>query len=74
MNNAINKWKRVFFIIWAGQAFSLLGSSAAQFAIVWWLTVKTGSAVVLATASIVAFLPQALIGPFAGVYVDRHSR
>lgn len=72
--NKETQWKRTFFIIWAGQAFSILGSSAAQFAIIWWLTEHTGSAVVLAMASMVGFLPQAIIGPFAGTWVDRLSR
>lgn len=72
--NKETRWKRTFFIIWAGQAFSVLGSSAAQFAIIWWLTEQTGSAVVLAMAGMVGFLPQAIIGPFAGAWVDRLSR
>ena len=65
---------KTFFIIWAGQAFSVFGSAAAQFAIIWWLTVQTGSAAVLAAASIVGLLPQAVIGPFAGAWIDRLSR
>jgi DHA3 family macrolide efflux protein-like MFS transporter len=65
---------RPFFIIWTGQAVSLLGSQLVQFALVWWLTETTGSATVLAVASMVALLPQILIGPFAGVLVDRWNR
>jgi DHA3 family macrolide efflux protein-like MFS transporter len=65
---------RPFFIIWIGQAFSLLGSQLVQFALVWWLTRTTGSATVLAYASLVALLPQVFIGPLAGALVDRHSR
>lgn len=40
----------------------------------WWLTQATGSATVLATATLVAILPQVLIGPFAGTLVDRWPR
>jgi DHA3 family macrolide efflux protein-like MFS transporter len=65
---------RRFFIIWAGQAFSLFGSALVQFALVWWLTKSTGSATVLATATLVALLPQVLAGPFIGVLVDRWDR
>lgn len=65
---------RPFFIIWSGQALSLVGSAAVQFALIWWLTQETGSATILATASLVGFLPQVLLGPFAGVLVDRWSR
>ena len=65
---------RPFVTIWIGQAFSLLGSNLVQFALVWWLTVSTGSATVLATATMVAILPGVIIGPFAGALVDRWKR
>jgi DHA3 family macrolide efflux protein-like MFS transporter len=68
------KWAGRFFTIWIGQAFSLFGSSIVQFALVWWLTQKTGSATVLATATLVALLPQILLGPFVGTFVDRWNR
>ncbi len=67
-------WKRTFAIIWSGQFISLLSSSAVNFAIIIWLSLETGSAEVLAFAAIAAFLPQTLIGPFAGVYIDRWDR
>ncbi|MGQ9602395.1 MAG: MFS transporter [Candidatus Bipolaricaulia bacterium] len=67
-------WQGRFFSIWAGQQISLIGSRVAQFALVWWLTVTTGSAAVLATASLAAMLPQILLGPFAGTVVDRVRR
>ena len=53
-------WQLPFFTMWGGQAFSLLGSQLVQFALVWWLTVTTGSAAVLATATTVALLPHDL--------------
>jgi len=65
---------RPFFILWGGQAVSLFGSQIVQFALIWWLTVETGSATILAVASLVGLLPQVLLGPFAGVLVDRWSR
>lgn len=67
-------WKITFFTIWSGQAVSLLGSQLVQFALVWWLTQTTGSATVLATATLVAMLPQVIVGPLAGAVVDRWSR
>jgi DHA3 family macrolide efflux protein-like MFS transporter len=67
-------WARRFFIVWTGQAFSLIGSNLVQFALVWWLTVETGSAIILAVASIMGVLPQVVLTPFAGAYVDRWSR
>lgn len=67
-------WQRTFFLIWVGQAFSLLGSELVQFALVWYLTRTTGSASVLAFASFVALIPRVLISPFTGVLVDRWNR
>jgi MFS transporter, DHA3 family, macrolide efflux protein len=67
-------WMVPFFTIWTGQAFSLLGSQLVQFALIWYLTQKTGSATVLATASLVGLLPQVVLGPVAGALVDRLSR
>lgn len=67
-------WKPTFFRIYIGQAFSLVSSSSVQFAIIWWITIETGSAIALTAASLAGLLPQVLIGPFAGVWIDRYSR
>lgn len=63
-----------FIAMWSGQAVSLFGSRLVQFALIWWLTQETGSATVLATASLVGLLPQVLLGTFAGAVVDRWNR
>lgn len=68
-------WAARFFVIWIGQALSLVGSQMGGFALVWWLTQASGgSATVLATSSLVATLPMVFLGPFAGAMVDRWSR
>ncbi|NTU75513.1 MAG: MFS transporter, partial [Anaerolineaceae bacterium] len=67
-------WFKRFAPIWIGQIFSLLGSGLVQFALVWYLTSKTGSAAILTTATFVALLPEVFIGPFAGALVDRWNR
>lgn len=69
-----NHWEKPFFTIWTGQALSLLTSTIVQFAIIWYLTDTTGSPAVLSIASLAGFLPAGLLGPFAGVFIDRHSR
>lgn len=74
MQTIRNKWAAPFLVLWTGQSLSLLGSSVAQFALVWWVTTLTGSATVLATASLMAILPGVFLGPIAGAYVDRLSR
>ena len=67
-------WQRRFFTFWTAQAISMIGSNLAQFAITWWMTKSTGSATVLATATLFAMLPGILLGPLAGVLVDRWNR
>ncbi|HET9232820.1 MAG TPA: MFS transporter [Candidatus Eisenbacteria bacterium] len=63
-----------FFVLWSGQALSILGSLAVQFGLIWWLTQETGSAAVLATATLLALLPMVALGPVIGVLVDRWDR
>ncbi|MBN1401627.1 MAG: MFS transporter [Anaerolineae bacterium] len=53
---------------------SRVGSAIARFALVWWLTDLTGSAAVLASASALSLIPQIVLGPLAGAYVDRWNR
>jgi len=67
-------WKNRFFTIWGGQALSIVGSQLVQFALIWYLTIQTGSATVLATASLVGLLPNVILGPFIGTLVDRWDR
>ena len=67
-------WKSRFFTIWGGQAISIIGSQLVQFALIWYLTVQSGSATVLATASLVGLLPNVILGPFIGTLVDRWDR
>lgn len=74
MNRNLEKWRKEFLILWTGQAASILTSSIIQMAIIWYLTDKTKSATVLSFATLLAFLPQALIGSFAGVFIDRYNR
>lgn len=67
-------WKKTFAVIWSGQLASILSSSVVGYAIIFWMSLETGSAEVLALAAIAGMLPQSLLGPFVGVYVDRWDR
>lgn len=69
-----NNWFRTYSYIWIGQFISLLSSSAVNFSIMIWLSLTHKSAEVLAFAAIAGLLPQAVIGPFAGVFIDRWNR
>lgn len=67
-------WKRKFAVIWTGQTISIFTSSIIQMAIIWYLTDKTKSATILSLATLAGFLPQAVLGPFIGVLIDRYDR
>ncbi|MFW9999777.1 MAG: MFS transporter [Candidatus Hodarchaeota archaeon] len=63
-----------YILFWVGQLISLLGSSIVQFAIIWWITLETESAVFLSIAAVITFLPQVIIIPIAGVFADKWNR
>jgi DHA3 family macrolide efflux protein-like MFS transporter len=65
---------RSFWILWSGQSLSLVGSQAVQFALIWWLTEKSGSATILATATLLGLLPAIVLGPVIGTLIDRWNR
>jgi MFS family permease len=71
---SVLRTNRNFRLLYIGQTISQLGdwfNSVAVFAL---LLDLTGSATAVAWMMIVQFLPVAIIGPFAGVVVDRVDR
>lgn len=74
METSNKNWAVRYFTLWTGQALSLLGSQLVQFAIIWYLTQETNSATTLAIASMMGLLPQVLLSPFIGTWVDRGNR
>lgn len=70
----MKNWKQIFAVIWTGQFLSILSSTIVNFAVILWISLRTGSAEMLALAAIAAMLPQSLLGSFSGVYVDRLNR
>jgi MFS family permease len=71
---SVLRTNRNFRLLYFGQAISQLGdwfNSVAVFALMLDLT---GSATAVAWMMIVQFLPMAIVGPLAGVFVDRLDR
>lgn len=67
-------WKKYFFTIAAGQAISMIGSSAVQFSLIWWIAQQTNSPIMMGIAGFMAFFPNAIFGAFAGMLADRYNR
>ncbi|MEM9537941.1 MAG: MFS transporter [Cyanobacteria bacterium P01_E01_bin.42] len=63
-----------FTFIWSGQVVSLIGSSLTSFALSLWVYGQTDSVTQFSLPILSAAIPPILIGPIAGVYVDRWSR
>lgn len=67
-------WQLRYWMVFCGQASSMIGSALTQFVLLWWITDTTGSISALATAGMAALLPQALLGPLGGTFADRYNR
>jgi MFS family permease len=69
-----NQSMRTFFIIWAGQLVSMVGSGLTGFGLAVWIYEQTGQATPFALAIMFSNIPQILLSPFAGALVDRWNR
>ena len=67
-------WKRNIVLFIASQTISLFGSSLVQYAIMWHITLKTQSGIMMTIYIICGFLPTFFLSPFAGVWADRYNR
>lgn len=70
----MEEWKKKIIKFMTAQTISLLGSSLVQYAIIWYITLKTSSGAMMAIATICGYFPQMLISLFAGVWIDRYNR
>ena len=63
-----------FSLLMFGKITSLIGSNMQSFALSLFVLSTTGSATKFASILAVALIPQLILGPFAGVIVDRFYR
>lgn len=73
LNASLNWQKNIIFFL-SGQFLSGITSMVVQYAIIWYLTEKTGSATVLSFATLLGMLPMVLLSPFVGPFVDRLNK
>lgn len=67
-------WEKNITLFLTGQTISLFGSMLVQYAITWYITLKTQSGIMMAISIICGFVPTFLVSPFAGVWADRYNR
>lgn len=65
-------WQYKLTAYMVSQGISLLGSSIVSLAIIWYVTLGTGSGSLIAGVTITTFLPQALVMLYGGVLADRY--
>lgn len=63
-----------FRLYFFGQAISILGSWIQQVSLSWLVYRITGSAALLGVTAFCALIPQLLIGPLAGAWIDRQDK
>lgn len=70
----MNNWKRNSILFLISQCITLFGSQIVQFAIVWFVTLKTGSGIWISLFSICAYLPQFFMSFIGGVWADKFNK
>ncbi|MCH4009780.1 MFS transporter [Companilactobacillus sp.] len=72
--SAVKNWRLNIYSFLTGQFVSGITSMIVQYAIIWYLTKRTGSATILSAATLVGMLPMVLLSPLVGPFVDRHNK
>ncbi|MGL4606986.1 MAG: MFS transporter [Eubacteriaceae bacterium] len=67
-------WIRRITLFLTSQTISLFGSSVVAYAIIWHITLTTGSGLIMTISTLCTFLPQIVISIYAGVWADRYHR
>ena len=70
----IRLWNKNFFLLWQGQLVSMLGDILYMIALDFWILDITGSTGLMGLLSALTMLPRIVLGPFAGVFVDKWNR
>ena len=65
---------RNFRFYFAGQAVSILGSWIQQVSLSWLVYRLTGSSALLGVTAFCALIPQLVVGPLAGAWIDRQDK
>jgi DHA3 family macrolide efflux protein-like MFS transporter len=67
-------WKKNTALFLTGQGLSLFGSMLVQYAISWYITLRTQSGSMMTVFILAGILPMFFISPFGGVWADRFNK
>lgn len=67
-------WNKNFFLLWQGQLVSVFGDALYSMALGFWVLQETGSTTIMGSIMALVTIPRIILGPFAGVIVDRCDR
>ena len=67
-------WNKNFFLLWQGQLVSVFGDALYSMALGLWVLQETGSTAIMGSIMALVTIPRIILGPFAGVIVDRSNR
>jgi MFS transporter, DHA3 family, macrolide efflux protein len=67
-------WNRNFTLLWQGQVVSSVGKQTFALAAMLWLKQITESGTLMGLVMTAALAPMVILGPIAGVFVDRWDR
>lgn len=82
-NDRINRYSKIkdalkslraFLALWSTQAFSTLGSSMTNFALIIWSYERQGSALTTALLAVCSYAPYVILSIFAGVLSDKWNK
>ena len=74
MNDPHKNWKKDTALFLTSQIISIFGTSLVQYAIMWYITIKTQSGFMMTISIVCGFLPTFFLAPFGGVWADRFDR
>lgn len=63
-----------FSLLWTGQLVSQLGDKFYAIAMAWWVLERTHSPAVMGLFMVASMLPELILGPVAGGFIDRWNR
>jgi MFS transporter, DHA3 family, macrolide efflux protein len=67
-------WNVNFLLLWQGQLVSAIGDVVYELALGFWIFAMTGSSGLMGGLMAASVIPRVIVGPFAGVIVDRSDR